>query len=140
MANGKKAVDKGIQASDIKQEELEEIMVGLSNQGMTPAEIGMVLRDQHNVPSVKKLTGMNLEQLLAKKGVQSDIPRDLLNLIKKSVMLFRHMSANKKDMTAKRGHLLTVSKIRRLTKYYIRAKKLPKGWRYTQEAAELLVK
>ncbi|VVC00415.1 30S ribosomal protein S15 [uncultured archaeon] len=138
MAKGKKKAR--VTLSDMKQEELEGIVANLANQGMTPSEIGVALRDQHGVPSVKKLTGMNLEKILEKKGLQGDMPRDLLNLISRSVVLFRHMQANKKDMTAKRGYLLTVSKIRRLAKYYIREKRLAKDWRYTQEAAELLVK
>ena len=84
--------------------------------------------------------GKTIEEALAEKGLQSDMPRDLLNLIKRSVVLQKHMETNKKDMTAKRGYMLTVSKIRRLTKYYIRNGKLDKGWRYTPETAALLVK
>ncbi len=125
---------------DYKPAEVEELVVGLANKGLTPAEIGMNLRDQHGIPSVKKLTGMNLEKIMEKKGISGDMPRDLLNLISRSVVLSRHMKANKKDMTAKRGYQLAVSKIRKLTNYYIRAGKLDKNWRYTQEAAELLVK
>lgn len=125
---------------DYKPAEVEEIIVGLANKGLTPAEIGMNLRDQHGIPSVKKLTGLNLEKILEKKGVSSDMPRDLLNLISRSVVLNRHMNVNKKDMTAKRGYQMAVSKIRKLTNYYIKNGKLDKNWRYTQEAAELLVK
>jgi ribosomal protein S15P/S13E len=52
----------------------------------------------------------------------------------------KHMDSNTKDNTAKRGYQLTVSKIRRLAKYYKRNRKLPEDWRYTPEKAKLLVK
>lgn len=135
-----KTGEKAVAWVDYKPSEVEELVVGLANQGMTPAEIGMNLRDQHGIPSVKKLTGMNLEKILEKKGLQTDMPRDLLNIIKRSVVIYRHMQANRKDMTAKRGYTLAVSKIRKLTKYYIEHGKLDRNWRYTPEAAELLVK
>jgi len=125
---------------EYKSEEIEELIIGLANTGLTPSEIGMNLRDQHGVPSVKKLTGLTIEKILAKHNLGSDLPRDLLNLIKNSVALRKHMDSNKKDMTAKRGYQLAVSKIRRLTKYYTKKGKLVKGWKYTPESAALLVK
>lgn len=125
---------------EYKPKEVEQLIVELANTGITPSEIGMTLRDQYGVPSVKKLTGKNIEEILSDNNLQSDIPRDLLNLIKRSVKLHKHMSGNKKDQTAKRGYTLTVSKIRRLTDYYIRSGKLDRGWRYTPETAALLVK
>ena len=45
----------------------------------------------------------------------------------------------KKDMTAKRGLILTESKIRRLIKYYHNTGRLPLDWKYTREGAKLLV-
>ena len=120
--------------------QVEEFIVELANNGLTSSEIGMTLRDQYGVPSVKKLTSKKIEQILDKKDLGTDVPRDMLNLIKKSVQLVKHMEKNKKDMTSKRGYQLTVSKIRRLTKYYIKNGKLAKDWRYTPEKAALLVK
>jgi len=125
---------------EYKPEEIEQIIVELANSGLTASEIGMILRDQYGVPSVKKLSGKKIEEILEKHKLGSDIPRDMLNLIRKSVKLQKHMGKNKKDMTSKRGYQLTVSKIRRLTKYYVKKGKLPKGWRYTPEKAALLVK
>ncbi len=136
----RKATIKAPEWSEYNPEEIEQVVVDQANTGMTPAEIGMILRDQFGVPSVKGATGLTIEEVLAKHGLLSDIPRDLLNLIKRSVVLQRHMVANKKDQSAKRGYTLTVSKIRRLTDYYHRTGKLDKGWRYTPETAALLVK
>ncbi|MCR4368767.1 MAG: 30S ribosomal protein S15 [archaeon] len=125
---------------EYKPAEIEQVILDLANTGQTPSIIGMTLRDQYGIPSTKKLTGKTIEKILSEKGVEADFPRDLLNLISRSVTLKRHMDANKKDMTSKRGYILTVSKIRRLTKYYDSKGKIPKGWRYTPQQAELLVK
>ena len=125
---------------EYKPAEVEEIIVNLANSGMTPSEIGMSLRDQYGIPSIKNLTGFRVEQILEKHSLQTDIPREMLNLIRKSVTLYKHLGVNKKDGTAKKGYILTVSKIRRLTKYYIEKGRLPKAWKYTPETAALLVK
>jgi small subunit ribosomal protein S15 len=125
---------------EYKPKEIEEAIVSLSNAGHSASEIGMILRDQYGVPNVKELTGKKIEGILEKHELLPDVPQDLLNLIKKSVALQKHSSENKKDFTAKRGYQLTVSKIRRLVKYYHKKGKLPKEWRYTAEKAALLVK
>ncbi len=125
---------------EYKPAEVEEVIVNLADAGRTSSEIGTILRDQYGIPSVKSLTGKTIEKILAKHNLLSEVPRDLLNLIKRSVTLERHSAKNKKDFTAKRGYQLTVSKIRRLVKYYHKKGKLPKEWVYSPEKAALLVK
>lgn len=125
---------------DYKPAELEQAIVNMANAGHTASEIGMMLRDQYGIPKLKKVAGVTVEDVLGKHNLLPEVPRDLLNLIRRSVTLQRHMEANKKDFTAKRGYQLTVSKIRRLVKYYHRKGKLPAAWRYTPETAALLVK
>ena|SRR3989344_2253211 len=125
---------------EYSQPEVEKLIVELANTGLTASQIGMSLRDQHGIPSVKKLTGLTIEKILAKHKLSSDIPRDLLNLISRSVVLQKHLEGNDKDQSARRGYTLTVSKIRRLTDYYIKKGKLARDWRYTPETAALLVK
>jgi len=63
----------------------------------------------------------------------------LLNLLKKAVKLREHLNKNKKDSTSKHGLELLESKIRRLSKYYVREKKLPADWKYDAERAKLIV-
>lgn len=125
---------------EYKPEEIEEVIINLTNDGYSASEIGMILRDNYGVPSVKRLTGKTIEKILLKHKMLPDMPQDLLNLIKKSVKLDDHLKESKKDFTAKRGYQLTVSKIRRLVKYYRKKGKLPKDWRYEAETAALLVK
>ena len=125
---------------EYKPAEVVELMLTLAKQGKSPSEIGLMLRDQYGIPSVKRLTGKRVVQLLAEHDVKFDIPVDLMNLIRSSVQLQKHLEQNKKDYTAKRGYQLAVSKIRRLAKYYIAEKKLPSDWRYSAETAALLMK
>lgn len=131
---------KRTQWVDYQPTEIEDLIVNLSNQGMGPAQIGMALRDQYGIPNVKAITKKRVNQILSEKKLASDIPRDLLNLIRRSVALQKHMGQNIKDYTAKRGYQITVSRIRRLVDYYVTTGKLPATWRYTPETAALLVK
>ena len=125
---------------DFKPEEIVDAIRGLANEGVPKSEIGMILRDQYGVPDIHSITGKTLTEILDELGFKEELPEDLLNLIKKSVKLKEHMDENKKDFTAKRGHQLTVSKIRRLVSYFKKKGKLPAEWRYTEETARLLVK
>jgi len=125
---------------EISKEEIEEQVVSLANAGHSPSSIGLILRDEHGVKNFRDEMGKTVQELLKENNLLGEMPEDLLNLIKRSVVLFNHMNKNKKDYSAKRGYELTVSKIRRLTKYYAKKNKIPQGWAYTPEQAALLVK
>jgi len=118
--------------------EIERLIVKLAKEGNTASKIGLILRDSYGIPDVKNASGKSITQILEKKGIKLEIPEDLLNLMRKANSIRKHLEANHKDMTAKRGLQLTESKIRRLVKYYIAVNKLPKGWKYTPELAELV--
>ncbi|MDO8634014.1 MAG: 30S ribosomal protein S15, partial [archaeon] len=138
---GKKTLGKGpFEWVEYKPKEIEEVIVNLANSGNSASEIGLILRDQYGIPGMKKFSGETLQKVLAKHSLLPEVPEDLLSLLKKSVKLEKHMVQNKHDMTAKRGHQLTVSKIRRLQEYYHRTKKLSKDWYYSPERAALLIK
>ena len=127
-------------ATDLSVPEIEEKVAELFNQGHSASEIGMMLREQFNVPKTKLVAGKTISQILSEKKLLPEIPEDLLSLIKRSVALDLHLQKNKKDYSAKRGFQLTVSKIRRLVVYYHANNRLPKKWRYSIETARLLVK
>lgn len=125
---------------ELKPKEIEEKVAELAHKGNTAAEIGKILRDVYAVPSVKTATKKKIQKIIEDAGIKQDFPRDLLNLIRKSVNEKKHFTSNKHDKTAQRGYRLTVSKIRRLAKYYSKKRKIPEGWRYSEEEAELMVK
>lgn len=125
---------------EYKKEEVEELVVKLAKAGEPASSIGMILRDQHGIPSVKLLTGKKVSEILEEKGLGKELPEDLMNLIRKAVDLDRHLKENPKDKSSKRGFQLTEAKIRRLIKYYKRTKRIPEDWTYRIDTAKLLVK
>ncbi len=122
-----------------KQKEIEDIVVKLAKEGKQSAEIGLVLRDQYGIPSVR-MNKLKISRVLKANKIYSELPEDMLNLIKRAVALQVHMSKNKKDYTSKRGLELTESKIRRLAKYYKGRGMLAEKWKWDITQAKLLVR
>ena len=121
------------------QEEIELLIEELAKKGYGPSMIGIILRDQFGIPLVKPILGKKITDVLREKGLEPEIPEDLMALIRKAVNLRRHLEEHPKDLHAKKGLLDLESKIRRLVKYYKRIGKLPKDWEYGPEKAKLLV-
>lgn len=135
-----KKTEKQTEHKEQSREELEEQIVSLANAGHSSSKIGLILRDEYGVKNFTEATGKTIQGVLKENKLIGEMPEDLLNLIRRSVMLNNHMNKNKKDYSAKRGYELTVAKIRRLTKYYSKKNRIPTGWVYTPEQAALLVK
>jgi len=125
---------------DKDPKEIEAKVVELTNQGKSKSEIGRTLRDQYGVPSVKALCGKSVSDIVKAAGVKEEIPEDMMNLIRKAILLRKHLDKNPKDLHNKRGLTLMESKIRRLQKYYKKKSVLPKKWYYNPKEAALLVK
>ncbi|MBI2530323.1 MAG: 30S ribosomal protein S15 [Candidatus Diapherotrites archaeon] len=125
---------------EYKPRQIEQLIVQMANSGHTGSEIGMLLRDQYGIPNVETVTKKSMLKMLQENNIAPKMPEDLMNLIKKSLKLHKHMQLNRKDMSAKHGYVLTVSKIRKLSNYYQRMGRLAKDWRYSTEEAELLMK
>jgi small subunit ribosomal protein S15 len=118
---------------------IEKVIVDLSKEGVSTARIGLVLRDRYGVPDVKLATGKRIGQIVKEKGLEGAIPEDLKNLMIKALGLRKHLAENRKDVHNKRQMQLTESKVRRLVRYYVSSGKLPKGWVYKPETAEILL-
>ncbi|MFH1209607.1 MAG: 30S ribosomal protein S15 [archaeon] len=119
--------------------EIEQLIVKLAKQGKSQSEIGMILRDTYGVPDIKRILKTKIGKILENHKLSKEIPEDLLNLIKKEINLMKHLEINKKDMSAKRGLILTESKIKRLAKYYRREGRLSKDWVYDRDKVKLLI-
>ncbi len=124
---------------EYKKDEIEKLVIKLRKQECSPAMIGTILRDQYGIPSVKQITGKKVIEILKENKMDSKLPEDMLNLIKKAVNVSEHMKNNRKDVHSMRGLLLSEAKIRRLAKYYKKKKVLPADWAYNRERAKLLV-
>ena len=122
-----------------KEKEIELLIVKLAKEGKTPSQVGLHLRDTYGVPDVKLITKKRIGDILKKNDLVSEIPEDLMALMKKSVHIRKHLEQNKKDNPALRGLQLTESKINSLIKYYKKSKRLPKTWKYDLSKTKLLV-
>jgi len=127
-------------SSGLSGQDVEELVLKLAKEGRYPSEIGMILRDQHGVPNVKQATGKSIAQILSARGVGSSLPEDLVSLIRKAVMLRKHLEKNKKDQSSRRSLGVVEARIQKLAKYYVKNGKLPEGWRYEPERAALLIR
>jgi len=122
-----------------KKDEVERLILKLTNEGNSSANIGLILRDQFGIPSVKTIIGKTISKIMKENKIYPKYPEDLFNLLKQAVNLRGHLEKNKRDYTSKRGLELLESKIRRLGKYYVRTGVLPEDWHYDPEQAKLLV-
>ena len=121
-------------------EEIEEFIVKFKREGKSASQIGVILRDQYGIPSVKEVTGEKITQILKRNGQAGEYPEDLMNLIRRAVNIRDHLEENPKDLHGKRGLTIIESRIRKLASYYVSEGELPEGWRYNPQQAALLVK
>ncbi len=123
----------------MSKEELEKHVLRLYGNGVSPTMIGITLRDQYGVPSVRPILGTKLTSYLRENAEVPEIPEDLANLMRKAISIRKHLESNKKDLHNRRWLQLTENKIRRLAKYYRGAGRLPETWQYRPETAEMLI-
>ncbi|MBS3052150.1 MAG: 30S ribosomal protein S15 [Candidatus Aenigmarchaeota archaeon] len=122
-----------------KKNEVEKLVLNTAKEGNQSSKIGLILRDQFGIPSVRSMTGKTISSIMKENNLYSKFPEDLLNLLKRAVVLRYHLEKNKKDYTSKRNLELLESKVRRLGKYYSRRKIIDPSWSYDPALAKLLV-
>jgi small subunit ribosomal protein S15 len=122
-----------------KPKEVELLIIKYAKEGKSPSQIGIYLRDEYGIPDVKVVTKKSISDILKDKNLLKEVPEDLMALIRRAVMIRKHLTDNKQDMSAKRGLTLTESKIKRLTKYYRRTGRLPLNWKYDPNKIKLVV-
>lgn len=71
-----------------------------ARKGLTPSQIGVLLRDAHGVTQSKIVTGNKILRILKSNGLAPEIPEDLYYLIKKAVSVRKHLDRNRKDNKA----------------------------------------
>lgn len=114
-------------------QEVEAFIINLAKNDVSPSKIGVILRDQYSIPLVKPIIGKSITRILKEAKLEPSIPEDLNNLINMANRLERHLYKNKSDTANKHSLELTRSKIRRLSKYYIKKDALPENWKYKPE-------
>jgi len=123
----------------ITSPEVSELVCKLAKKGLTPSQIGVILRDSHGIAQVKNVTGTKLLRILKANGLAPKIPEDLYHLIKKAVSVRKHLEKNRKDKDSKFRLILIESRIHRLARYYKKSKQLPPNWKYESSTASALV-
>jgi len=136
------AADDPPEWSDVDAEAVEQRVVELAEEGHSPSEIGLVLRDEGvqgtPAPDVKLATGKKVTEILEEHDETSDIPEDLRNLMAKAVRLRDHLAENPTDYQNKRALQNTESKIRRLINYY-RGDGIDEEFSYSVDEARELI-
>ena len=123
-----------------QKDEIKDFIIKMYKEGKSMSHIGLTLRDQYGIPSVKAVMGKSVKEIIKEEGLLPKWPEDLMNLMKKAVKLRKHMTENKMDKHNQRVLQLTESKIRRLVKYYKSRGVVEKTWYYKPEQAVLLIK
>merc|ERR1711870_112336 len=120
-------------------DDVEDQIDKLAKKGLSPSQIGVILRDSHGVAQVRYITGNKILRILKAKGLAPSLPEDLHCLIKKAVAVRKHLERNRKDRDSKFRLILIEARIHRLARYYKTKRTLPPTWRYQSATASALV-
>lgn len=123
-----------------KKKDVENLVIELAKEKYGTAMIGTILRDKHGIPDVKSITGKTVSAIVRENNLYPDLPEDLMNLFKKTVLLKEHIGrVRRKDKSSIKGLEHMESKIRRLIKYYSREGVIPEKFKYDPEKIKLIV-
>jgi len=123
----------------LTSDEVKDQIYKLAKKGLTPSQIGVILRDSHGVAQVRFITGNKILRILKGKGMAPQLPEDVYYLIKKAVSIRKHLERNRKDKDAKFRLILVESRIHRLARYYKTKGVLPPTFKYESSTASTLV-
>eukprot|EP01134_Creolimax_fragrantissima_P000004 CFRG0004T1 len=123
----------------LSTDDVKDQIFKLARKGLTPSQIGVILRDSHGVAKVDRVTGSKILRILRAKGLAPEIPEDLYCLVKKAVSVRKHLERNRKDKDSKFRLILIEARIHRLARYYKRVGQLPPVWKYDSATASTLV-
>ena len=120
-----------------KPKEIADIIIKFSNDGLSPSEIGLRLRDEYGIPLVKPILGKSVTQVLKDNNIEQSMPEDLNKLVQKALGLQKHLKIHNSDHRNVRSLELIESKIHRISKYYKNSGKIPTTWKYSAVIAQL---
>ena len=128
--------------SDVDAGAIEARVVELAEEGHSPSQIGLKLRDEGvqgtPIPDVQLATDKKVTEILDEHNADADLPEDLRNLLERAVRLREHMADNPGDAQNKRALQNAEAKVRRLADYY-RGDELGEEFKYTYERARELL-
>ena len=130
-------INKNLDWVEVTSAQISEIISKLNKEGLNSSQIGVVLRDQYTVPSVRAVVGKKMKEILEDIDASPAIPEDLDSLVKRAVRLQNHLKTNKGDRKNVRSLELLEAKIHRVSKYYKTRNIIPKDWKYKAMVAQL---
>ncbi|XP_043857494.1 40S ribosomal protein S13-like [Dromiciops gliroides] len=101
----------------ITLDDVKEQISKLAKKGLTPSQIGVILRDSHGVAQVYFVTGNKILRIFKSKGLAPDLPEELYHLINIAVTVQKHLDRNRKVKDIKLHLILNDSRIYRLACY-----------------------
>jgi len=102
-------------ASEREQaENTERLVIELAKKGYSPAKIGAVLKEKHNISEIK-LLGKKITKILKENNMPYEDDLDIIN--KKIKNLEEHYNKNKQDKRAGREIVKLIGLKKRLEKY-----------------------
>jgi len=119
MAKTKRLTEKPIWLK-YTEEEVKAIIHKLANQGLSSEKIGLYLRDQYGIPSIK-LYGIKIKEVLEEKDKYHD--PNIFNLESKTQRIIEHYKKNKQDKNAERSLIITKAKLKKREEYLKRKEK-----------------
>ncbi|XP_027696138.1 40S ribosomal protein S13-like [Vombatus ursinus] len=119
--------------------DVKEHIYKLAKKGLTPSQIGVILRDSQGVAQGRFVTGNKILRILKSKGLAPGHPEDLYHLIKKAVAVRKHLERNRKDKDSKFHLILKERRIHRWARYYKPKRVLPTNWKYESSLCSALV-
>ena len=74
-------MNKKVDWVEFTSEQINEIISKLNKEGLNSSQIGVVLRDQYTVPSVRTVVGKKMKEILEDIDASPAIPEDLDSLV-----------------------------------------------------------
>ncbi len=94
------------------EEEVKAIVLKLANKGLTSEKIGLIMKDQYGIPSVR-LYELKIKRILKDKFIEPT----LINLEKKVGRINAHFKKNKHDKKSERALVITSAKLKKRQDY-----------------------
>lgn len=112
-------MEKKIKKSEVSvrdNKDIEKEIVSLAQKGLSPSKIGIVLKQKHNIPKLKKISGDKITWILRKNNIT--YKRDIDDVKTKVEKLENHLKKNKHDYSAKRAMITLKGRVNKLRGYY----------------------
>ncbi len=98
----------------LSEKEVEDLVLTLAKQNITTEKIGLILRDQHGIPTTR-VYGKKISQIIKQAGLE---PKSAFyNAEKRVESLKKHIAKNKQDKKAGHAFINASATALKLKKY-----------------------